>query len=91
MGGFFDLIASGGLALGGVACRVPHANESRVPHANESRVPHANESRVSEQCDRNLDTPINLDPRRLVRQTAFCDPQTLSILRFSKTVFLPAN
>ena len=23
----------------------------------------------------NLDTPINLDPRRLVRQTAFCDPQ----------------
>ena len=25
--------------------------------------------------DYNFDTPIHLDPRRLVRQTAFCDPQ----------------
>ena len=24
---------------------------------------------------KNLDTPIHLDPRRLVRQTVFCDPQ----------------
>ena len=26
-------------------------------------------------CQQQLDTPIHLDPRRLVRQTAFCDPQ----------------
>ena len=25
--------------------------------------------------DHQLDTPINLNPRRLVRQIAFCDPQ----------------
>ena len=24
-----------------------------------------------------MDTPINLNPRRLVRQVAFCDPQNL--------------
>ena len=38
-----------------------------------------------------MDTSKSLNPRRLVRQAIFCDHQTLSVLGFSKTVFLPAN
>ena len=70
-------------------CRVP---ENKVLGSLDFR---AGASRLGMASEKNplnyLSTSQNSDPRRLMRQTAFCDPQTLSILRFSKAVFLPAN
>ena len=34
---------------------------------------------------------IHLDPRHLVRQTAFCDPQTPQYSAVLEKIFLPAN